>query len=63
MVWSEDTVLSEVFKETSTLFNPEKTKSFQEMFCGKKEDKDPMVLYKRFPLIARWDNIEPVEET
>jgi peptidyl-dipeptidase Dcp len=42
-----DTDAFEVFK-TTTLFNPEKAKSFRENVLEKGGTEDPMVLYKRF---------------
>ena len=48
-IWSGvlDTDAFEVFK-TTTLFNPEKAKSFRENVLEKGGTEDPMVLYKRF---------------
>ena len=48
-IWSGvlDTDAFEVFK-TTTLFNPEKAKSFRENILEKGGTEDPMVLYKRF---------------
>ena len=48
-IWSGvlDTDAFEVFKST-TLFNPEKAKSFRENVLEKGGTEDPMVLYKRF---------------
>jgi peptidyl-dipeptidase Dcp len=48
-IWSGvlDTDAFEVFKTTS-LFNPEKAKSFRENVLEKGGTEDPMVLYKRF---------------
>ncbi len=48
-IWSGvlDTDAFEAFK-TTTLFNPEKAKSFRENILEKGGTEDPMVLYKRF---------------
>ena len=48
-IWSGvlDTDAFEAFK-TTTLFNPEKAKSFRENVLEKGGTEDPMVLYKRF---------------
>jgi peptidyl-dipeptidase Dcp len=48
-IWSGvlDTDAFEVFK-TTTLFNPEKAKSFRENVLERGGTEDPMVLYKRF---------------
>jgi peptidyl-dipeptidase Dcp len=48
-IWSGvlDTDAFEVFK-TTTLFNPDKAKSFRENVLEKGGTEDPMVLYKRF---------------
>jgi peptidyl-dipeptidase Dcp len=48
-IWSGvlDTDAFDVFK-TTTLFNPEKAKSFRENVLEKGGTEDPMVLYKRF---------------